>query len=271
MDGIKTGEIVIGNASSAALTSTTNNAAVPVAGATAPVVATTAATTAPVENTAAALAPVTAQNASPSQVPAPVDVKPAVSPEEMANAVANNNLVKSNFMINMEYILTPNQAEQQAQIPTDPTQIQEAPVQYSKVVKVNSLEFSNPLYKILINGEMSVFQDDSMPSGALTVKVEKIDTLIGYIASGFQQMADKKKPATVEIQSIDLANNGVPTEDSYQGFLYKVSANLSPVIKELAAKNAVSKEDLAEFDVRREKNLEFLVNETPIREILGKF
>lgn len=267
MEGIKTGEIVIGSASSAALTSTTNTAAPAV------VPATTTPTPAPaaVANSAAALAPTAAPNASPSQVPvAAADAKPAVNPEEMANAVANNNLVKSNFMISMEYILTPSQTEQ-AQIPTDPTQIQEAPVQYSKVVKVNSLEFSNPLYKIMINGEMSTFQDDNMPSGALSVKVEKIDTLIGYVASGFQQMAEKKKPTTTEVQSVDLTNNGVPTEDSYQGFLNKVSANLSPVIKELAAKNAVSKEDLAEFDVRREKNLEFLVNETPVREILGKF
>jgi hypothetical protein len=33
----------------------------------------------------------------------------------------------------------------------------------------------------------------------------------------------------------------------------------------------VSKDNVAQFDVRREKNLDFLVNETPMREVLGKF
>ena len=39
----------------------------------------------------------------------------------------------------------------------------------------------------------------------------------------------------------------------------------------MAAKNPVSKGDVAVFDIRREKNLEFLINETSIREVLGKF
>jgi hypothetical protein len=36
-------------------------------------------------------------------------------------------------------------------------------------------------------------------------------------------------------------------------------------------KNQLSKEDLAVFEIRREKNLDFLINETPIREVMGKF
>jgi hypothetical protein len=122
----------------------------------------------------------------------------------------------------------------------------------------------------MVNGEMKTFADDSLPSGSMAIKVEKIDNLIGHIATGFNQMAEQKKPA-VEVQTSDLANSGVAVQDSYQDFLRRVSTNLSPVAKELAAKNAVSKEDIAQFDIRREKNLEFLVNETSVREILGKF
>jgi hypothetical protein len=43
------------------------------------------------------------------------------------------------------------------------------------------------------------------------------------------------------------------------------------VTKELTSKNPLSKDDVAVFDIRREKNIEFLINETPMREILGKF
>jgi hypothetical protein len=193
-------------------------------------------------------------------------------PENLA-PVANSGLVKSNLVLDLEYVLTPNQpAEQQAKLPANPAEIQEIPLQYSKLVKVNNLEFSNPLYKIIINGEMNSLQDDSMPSGSLSVKVEKVDTLISYLSTGLSQIADQKKPmAATQVQSSNLAGNGMIMEDSYQSFLRRIVAGLSPVAKELAAKNAVSKEDIAQFDIRREKNLEFLINETPMREILGKF
>jgi len=297
-EGIKTGEIILGNsavvapvpsaasgdvaaanggATTVTTTTVTTPAAVPTdptaanvpAPATAPqaTVTTPAAPANPVAPTAAATP------AAPDGTPAPVAPTPTpadIAAAAMAAATVNVP-VKSNLMIDFEYIMAPNQTEQQAQIPTDPTQIQEAPVQYSKVIKINNLEFSNPLYKILINGEMTILADDNMPSGSVTVKVEKIDALIANISNGFTQMVEQKKPAATEIQTSDLTVSGMPTQDSYQDFLKRVATNIGAVSKELAAKNPVSKDDIAEFDIRREKNLEFLVNETSVREILGKF
>lgn len=252
MEGMKTGEIAIGSISASTSPSTQPDASAQ------PAAAMVAATPTPDPAAPTASALVDAATANPA--------------DGMAAAVSNTNLVKSNFIADIEYTLVPNQAEQQAQIPADPTQIQEAPVQYSKVVKINNAEFSNPIYKASFNGEMSTFQDDSLPSGAISIKIEKIDSLIGYVSAGFTQMAEQKRPITTEVvQSSDLANNGMPAEDSYQNFLRKVSANLSPVAKELAAKNAVSKDEIAVFDVRREKNLDFLINEISLREVLGKF
>jgi len=308
-EGIKTGEIILGNsavvapvpsaasgdvaatsgsATTATTTTITSPAAVPAdptaanvpAPATAPqaTVTTTVTTPAnsnpavptnPVDPTAAAI-PV-ALDGTPSPVaPIPTPTPADIAAAAMAAATVNVP-VKSNLMIDFEYIMSPNQTEQQAQIPTDPTQIQEAPVQYSKVMKINNLEFSNSLYKILINGEMNTLADDNMPSGSVTVKVEKIDALIANISSGFTQMVEQKKPTSTEIQTSDLTVSGMPTQDSYQDFLKRVAANIGAVSKELATKNPVSKDDIAEFDIRREKNLEFLVNETSVREILGKF
>lgn len=266
MEGIKTGEVVLGNAPVDTSLAPTDPAAplAPDAVAAAP------AMTPPAPIAAAPAAPMDV-----AAVPAPAapDAAAVVDPaktQEIAAAV-QNNLVKSNFIMDIEYVLTPNKSDQQAQIPTDPTQIQEVPVQYSKAIKVTNVEFSNPLYKILINGEMNSFADDNMPSGSLAIKVEKIDSLIGYMSVVFNQMTEQKALVTSEVQAVDLVGNGNSTDDSYHSFLKKVSANLSPVAKELAAKNAVSKEEIAEFDIRREKNLEFLINETPLREILGKF
>lgn len=253
VDGIKTGEIAIGNASTALIPAQV----IPVATTPVPAVPAT-----PVANGAAPAAmPV---------VPTDVAATPAAVPAEAVPAsVTDSSLVKNNFMLDAEYVITPNQ-EQQAQIPLDPTQIQEAPTQFSKVVRVKNLEFSNPLFKINLNGEMSVTPDDSMPFGVMSIKVEKIDAMIGQITAGFTQMAEQKKQVA-GVQTADLTGNGMPSEDAYQNFLQRIATNFGGVAKELAAKNAVTKEDVAQFDVRREKNLDFLVNETTIREILGKF
>lgn len=263
MEGIKTGEISIGSAADASIPSQLADQSAP---ATPPVTNVAPVTALAVDQTVTS----TASTIQPD-VATVANTTDATKPEELT-AAADKTVVKNNFMMDIEYALTPIQGEQQAQIPTDPTQIQESPLQYSKVIKINVLEFSNPLYKIIVNGEANIFLDDNTPSGSIAVKVEKIDTLISYIATGFVQMVEQKKlPVVSEVQSTDLAANGLVAEDSYQVFLKRFADNLNPVAKELAAKNAVSKEEIAEFDVRREKNLEFLINETSIREILGKF
>ncbi len=287
IEGIKTGEITIGNSS----TLTTASAPESTAAAVAPTAANAVVPVAvPANQTTTTLA-------APAAAPTADAASPA-KPEDMTAAVANN-LVKSNFSIDAEYVLTPSQGEQQTQ--TDPTQIQETPIQYSKALKINSLEFSNPLYKITANGQIDTFQDDSLPSGSITFRVEKIDNLINHVSAGLNQIADQKKPAANTVQSSDLnASNTTPAapeaaptpaaaptdansasqampatmpaiDDSYQIFLKRFASSLAPITKEVSSKNQLSKDDLSVFDVRREKNLDFLINETPTREILGKF
>ncbi len=261
IDGIKTGEISVGSSTPTDAASSASAAVlptgVPTAGATIPAVV-----------------------ASPAVVatPAPVDLAAqanAAVPNVGENAVNNTDVIKGNFSAELEYVLTPiqqNPAGENPQIPTDPTQVQEVAVQYSKVVKITSLEFSNPLYKISVNGEINVFADDNLPSGAFAVKIDKFDLFSAHITAGLAKLAEEIKPSNLsEVRSSDLTSVGLPVEDSYQNFLKKVSAGFTNVSKELASKNAVSTESLAQFDVRREKNIEFLINETSFREILGKF
>ncbi len=275
IEGIKTGEITIGNSavpSSIEVSSTPES--VPAA-----------VTPNPTVTAAAAVAP--------APTATPVD-SAATKPEDMAAAVSNN-LVKSNFSIDAEYTLTPTQSSADQQTQTDPTQIQETPLQYSKMLKINNLEFSNPLYKININGQIDTFQDDTFPSGSVSFRIEKIDNLINHITAGLNQIAEKSTAVPATVQSSDLnATNTVPAaaptpattssdaastavpsapaaDDSYQAFLKRFTAGLPSVAKEVSVKNPLSKDDLSVFDIRREKNLDFLINETPTREILGKF
>jgi hypothetical protein len=293
VDGIKTGEISLSNNPAPAANS---EQVVPdvlagqqVATLTTPAQVVTPAT--PTTNAVVSTSVDSSVVATPTTKEAVAD--PVLSNNAPAPAtISDTSLVKSDLTLELEYVLTPIKVEgQQANIPQDPTQIQEAPSQHSKTVKITSLEFSNPLYKITINGEMSSLPDDSLPSGGITIKVEKITNLITQISTNFAQMANKtKSPVIAKPEPTDTAKpadstitpasvvddllrgtSAVPVEDPYRTFLVRVAANFSAVIKEISAKNAASKDDVAQFDVRREKNLDFLINETSTREILGKF
>ncbi len=278
IDGIKTGEIVIGGGAGAALIGTdpsiqaasiapamaAANAAAVVPAAGSPAVAAVNPATPAAD---AAAAPVVADAAS---NPATVASAPADAVAAALAAASADNVVKSNLMIDFEYILTPNKNEQQATVPLDPTQMQDAVVQYSRAIKINNLEFSNPLYKITINGQVNSFQDDNTLSGFVTVRVENIAALANYISTGFTQLAEQKQ-IMPEVQSSDLSAQSPSQGTAYQDFLKKISAGIISVSTELSAKNQLTKDNVAVFDMRREKNLEFVINETPLREVLGKF
>lgn len=191
--------------------------------------------------------------------------------------------VKSNLDIDIEYELVPYELDKQSQSPIDITQIQDSPIHYSKIMKVNNFEFSNSLYKITLNGQMSIFQDDIMPSGALTAKIEQLDNLISFISNGLSSEINvpaKDKAPDLQTAELPIYNNQLDVVeplaqspnggDPYQDFLKRLTANLDPITQELSQKNQLTTDNSAVFDIRREKNLEILVNETPVREILGK-
>ncbi len=196
--------------------------------------------------------------------------------EEIAMIVANNELAKNNFIANVEYTIIPAQTDQHVQIPTDPAQIQNpAQLQYSgKSIKISHLEFSNPLYKIIVSGDVATSADDSKPSGTINLKIENIGNLISYMSASLSQIADQKGAAIaagIQTADMDISSNGMSMTSSYQKFLKKISTNLDATCRELAAKNSTSTAEISEFNIKREKNLEFLINDTSVREVMGKF
>lgn len=214
-----------------------------------------------------------------------------VSLEDLETVVNNSDIIKSNFSFEIEYILTPvsvadnlseaskasvqDSSDNHAPIPNASSAVvDDLPLRYSRSVKITSLEFSNPLYKIFIDGELNIYNDDNKPSGFVTLKVEKPDVLVNYMVNGFENIVKDRSGVTVEnigVTTSDLADNGSSVDDSYLKFLEQFSAGLPAVSKELAIKNSASNDNISEYKIRREKNLEFLINETSMREILGKF
>lgn len=308
VDGIKTGEITLNSPTPAPTDptdlTTTQPETVVAAGApaTVPTVAPTTVTPTPTPATVAQGAP----PATPTTIPAPVTpvttaaaqavpvqatattdatTDPATtSPIDAAAlppvaapipaAISDTSIVRSDLTLNVEYVLTPvAETGQQANTPPDPIQIQEVPTQNNKLVKINSLEFTNLLYTISVSGKISSLPDDNLPSGGITIKIDKIDNLINQIVANFTQMADKMKPVAEIQPTTDLLSGtaAATVEDPYQVFLTRVSTGLAAVTKEIAAKNVASKDAAVQLDLRREKNLDFLINETSMREILGKF
>jgi hypothetical protein len=135
----------------------------------------------------------------------------------------NLNLDKKiNIIADLEYVLNPqNQQSQQvdsvtesSESPIQDLQLQEAPIQYSKTLKVNNLEFDHGDFKISLIGQVEFFQDDTLPSGAITMKIEKINQLISDFSKKLNDNAEIRKIETSAVQISELNIAGVPTEDN---------------------------------------------------------
>lgn len=74
-----------------------------------------------------------------------------------------------------------------------------------------------------------------------------------------------------EEQKVEVVTKEIVIKDGYDNFLKKIYDNLSLVSEEISGQNPASTNEESRYEVKREKNLEFRINSTPIREILGKF
>lgn len=152
-----------------------------------------------------------------------------------------------------------------------------------EVIKITNMELSNDLYKIIISsGDLIISPDDNLPSGWISVKIENLKELSTQFShyltkklgeqnnlSSSLSIQAPQAAAPTNSQGSSAATNPI-TNDLYKMYLERMSAKVIPVSEELSEKNPVSSQNAAQFDVRREKNLEILINEVPLREILGK-
>lgn len=163
----------------------------------------------------------------------------------------------------------PNVANNQ-NTPT-PTLPEISPAHKSEIVansgysmKINNFELSSDEIKFTANGQIDNFVDDNSPSGSITLKIDKFSSLNTAISSAVENI--KNNIITKQNKGLSQQNN-VP----YDNFLNKINEKLFLILEEISKKNALTKPETAVLEIRREKNLEFIINETPMREVAGKF
>jgi len=155
-------------------------------------------------------------------------------------STASKSEEKHNFAIDGSITLTPPEPETIA-------------------ANLKNLEFSSPLYKISISGSAFTFVDDRTPSGEITIKIENLDALISNISGGIKKISseisksEKAEPAEMFISEAEQS-----------------LSNISSPLKELAAKNPLSKENFAVFEIKRVKGSnDFSINKMNTFEVIG--
>lgn len=176
-------------------------------------------------------------------------------------------IAKKDINIDIEYILTPAQSDSSPAV-SDPTKITQVVTTYNKSYKINRLELKSESFSIIVNGQLEQPKDDTNMSGFATVKIKMVDKFVEFVQSSFRDIATQND---TKIQSFDASYNTAIVKNAYASFLSVVSDNLPAVTTDIAAKNQLSQNQTAVFDIRREKNLDIVINETPIREIVGRF
>jgi hypothetical protein len=195
--------------------------------------------------------------------------QPVVTGENMpnvpqANTQANENINQDKIDIALEIEISSTPIEKGksvSEVPVDPSLMEENSQQYAENVLIKSISFSHEKYKILINGKLISLLDDINLSGGITVKIENYYDFVNLFKTELQNYIQ---------QSSMKENSDVLIFEKYQAFLRNLDNSLPNLTNEIASKNPATKDRNAQLDIRREKNLDFIINETPIYEILGK-
>ena len=179
---------------------------------------------------------------------------------------ANNSQLASNNAIDIaleiEISSTPvEKSKTNAEVPVDPSLIEENNDQYAENILIKSMNFSHEKYKISVNGKLVSLLDDINLSGGITVKIENYFDFVNLLKTELQNYTQ---------QNVIKENSDPLIFEKYQTFLRDLNNSLPNISNEIASKNPATKDNNAQLDIRREKNLDFIVNETPIYEILGK-
>lgn len=105
---------------------------------------------------------------------------------------------------------------------------------------------------------------DAVPTAEEDVALDAIDRKLIIPEYEDAEFIEEEEEEVTQTQDI------IEPDSPYQTFLHNITSNLPALSHEMAQKNQLTEDDSAVFDFRREKNIEVLINETPLREILGK-
>jgi len=174
----------------------------------------------------------------------------------------NANLDKIDIALEIEISSTPVEKEKStAEVPVEPSLAEESNQQYAENVLIKSMIFSHEKYKISVNGKLISLLDDISLSGGITVKIENYYDFVNLFKTELQNYTQ---------QNTMKENSDALIFEKYQTFLRNLDNSLPNLSNEIASKNPATKDKNVQLDIRREKNLDFIINETPIYEILGR-
>ncbi len=172
--------------------------------------------------------------------------------------------VPNNAVNNQNNPTAPNNVPAPALLEISPAHKSEIVANSGYSIKINNFELSSNEIKFTANGQIDNFIDDNSPSGSVTLKIDKFPSFNIAISSAVENI--KSNILAKQNKGLSQQNN-IP----YDNFLNKINEKLFLILEEISKKNALTKPETAVLEIRREKNLEFIINETPMREIAGKF
>ena len=120
-------------------------------------------------------------------------------------------------------------------------------------------------------GKSGAFKKIAINKTQPIVNVNLIDNADKFTDHIKRSLLNIAKNSDNKIDSLDPSYRLEAINYNYSNFLHAVAEKLYVISEEIAKNNKLSENQTMILDIRREKNLEFIVNDTPVREIIGKF
>lgn len=218
--------------------------------------------------------------ATPPSVPSDTANSAQPAPIVADAAPVANGLAKKAIQFEIEYIMAPK-SEEAADKSAPPVSVSAGSLELSSV-NIKNLEFSSPLYKINIAGNMMAAPASSSSAVAncnITIKIEKIENILTYVKSALassktlpSNVLNTPNPVitTAPAAAITTSPQNATTIDIAKATT-QPDVDIVVAIMDLAKKNPNSKDNLAVFDIKKEKENDFMVNDTPLIDLARIF
>jgi len=207
----------------------------------------------------------------PANIVAPAAVVPEAVPANPAvpsvpTPAPVDNFTKKAIHLEIEYVMAPKNGESADKAPAALGNLELASVSFKK------LEFVSPLYKIDINGNFTSAPPSSnsaIASCDVIIQVEKIENILTYIKTALASSAKSPTPAPVTAAPAIASPPATPLAP--QNTATGSETDIATAIMDLAKKNVNSKDSLAVFEIKKEKDNDFMVNGTPLIDLAKIF
>jgi len=223
-------------------------------------------------------------NSSPTVNKAVENTVEVMKPADNQVAVNNqNNLVKRNIALEIEYIVAkpsiasapvPNPASQN----TATSDIAPTNEQAIESLSIKNFEISSSLYKLNINGEITSFLKDAIPTGSISLRVERLENALIHMKKTIASLPNSSANNSDSIPDANVTNHvdvvAVPTSTSDSATSpasnQKPKVDIVTIIRDLSKKNVATNDEIAVFDFRKEQDKDLLINDILLSEITSQ-